>query len=183
MTSRALLTALYGHCCTPDTLLAFSFRAWASAISVAPPPGTRRGSTRTLRTTCMASCKFLSTCHALPWSTPHTRINNTLTSLRMSLLAPRKTIVHALGSLHFIKYVKYSSPIFLTSKRPQPVPTSLSCSSSVLLHMTAPHALQPPYQHHNSHTHHSTHSYLAMRLLSIFLSLRMAVMLCFMRKC
>jgi len=63
------------------------------------------------------------------------------TSLRMSLLAPRSTIVHALGSRHSTRYVKYSSPIFRTSKRPHPVPTSVSFSSSVRLQMVAPHAL------------------------------------------
>ena len=36
----------------------------------------------------------------------------------------------------------YSSPIFLISNRPQPVPISSAFSSSVLLQMVAPHALK-----------------------------------------
>ena len=66
---------------------------------------------------------------------------HTHTSWRMSLLAPRSTMVQALGSRHSTRYVKYSSPIFRTSKRPHPVPMSDSFTSSVRLHIVAPHAL------------------------------------------
>ncbi|EGW07057.1 hypothetical protein I79_009607 [Cricetulus griseus] len=40
MTSKAWATALYGHCSTPVMALDFSVKAWATAISEAPPPGT-----------------------------------------------------------------------------------------------------------------------------------------------
>merc|ERR1712013_542037 len=72
MISRAFATALYGHWMTPATLFDFSSNANDRAISAAPPPGTRTGSIRTLRATCMASCKLRST------------------SFKMSLLAPRR---------------------------------------------------------------------------------------------
>ena len=55
-----------------------------------------------------------------------------VTSFKMSLLAPLRTMVQAFGSLHSTRYTKYSSPCFLTSNRPHLVPTSLSFSSSVL---------------------------------------------------
>ena len=61
MTSRAWATALYGHCSTPVMALDFSVKAWATAISEAPPPGTSWGSRRTLRHTCMASWRLRST--------------------------------------------------------------------------------------------------------------------------
>lgn len=41
--------------------LDFSVKAWATAISEAPPPGTSWGSRRTLRHTCMASWRLRST--------------------------------------------------------------------------------------------------------------------------
>jgi len=62
---------------------------WANAISTAPPPGTSLASTITLRATFIASCRLRST------------------SLRMSLLAPRSMIVHALGFWHCTRNVKY----------------------------------------------------------------------------
>ena len=80
------------------------------------------------------------------------------TSLSMSLLGPLSTTVHALGSLHWTRYVKYSSPILRTSNKPHPVPTSSSLNSSALWAMVAPHAL-------------------AIRLLSVLRTRRMAVML------
>ena len=61
MTSRAWATARYGHCSTPVMALDFSVKAWATAISEAPPPGTSWGSRRTLRHTCMASWRLRST--------------------------------------------------------------------------------------------------------------------------
>lgn len=61
MTSKAWATALYGHCSTPVMALDFSVKAWATAISEAPPPGTSWGSSRTLRQTCMASWRLRST--------------------------------------------------------------------------------------------------------------------------
>lgn len=61
---------------------------------------------------------------------------------RISLLAPLSRIVQALGSLQSVTKVKYSSPIFFTSNRPAPVPTSSSRNSSVLLAMRAPQALR-----------------------------------------
>lgn len=60
---------------------------------------------------------------------------------RISLLAPRSSTVQALGSLHSVTKVKYSSPICLTWNNPAPVPTSSSRSSSVRLAMRPPHAL------------------------------------------
>lgn len=60
---------------------------------------------------------------------------------RISLLAPRRRMVQALGSLHSVINVKYSSPIFLISNRPAPVPTSSSLSSSGRLIIRAPQAL------------------------------------------
>ena len=44
----------------------------------------------------------------------------------------------AVGSLHSVMNVKYSSPICFTSKSPQRVPTSSSANSSVLLTIFAP---------------------------------------------
>ena len=51
MTSRALPMAAYGHLEMPSTSLAERARACAMASSVAPPPGSIRGSNTTLRTT------------------------------------------------------------------------------------------------------------------------------------
>mmetsp|Transcript_6791 Transcript_6791/g.28099 ORF Transcript_6791/g.28099 Transcript_6791/m.28099 type:complete len:227 (+) Transcript_6791:3909-4589(+) len=79
------------------------------------------------------------------------------TSLRTSLEAPRRMMEHALGSLQSTKKEKYSSPSFSTLKRPAPVPMSSSLSSSTRCTMEAPVAR-------------------AMRLLSVFLTLRSAVM-------
>ncbi|EGW07056.1 hypothetical protein I79_009606 [Cricetulus griseus] len=50
-------------------------------------------------------------------------------------------MVQAFGSLHSVMKVKYSSPIFLISNRPAPVPTSSSLSSSGRLTIRAPQAL------------------------------------------
>ncbi len=60
--------------------------------------------------------------------------------------------------------ITYSSPNLRISNRPQPVPMSVSCSSSVRDTMVAPHTR-------------------AMRLLSVFRTRRMAEMLAFNRKC
>ena len=49
--------------------------------------------------------------------------------------------MQALGSLHSVMNVKYSSPIFLISNRPAPVPTSSSLNSSGRLTIRAPQAL------------------------------------------
>ncbi len=71
----------------------------AKAISAAPPPGTNLGSRRTLRATCIASCRLRST------------------SLSTSLDAPRSRTVQALGSSHSITKQKYSSPIYFRMKK------------------------------------------------------------------
>lgn len=73
--------------------------------------------------TAKQSCKFLSI------------------SFKTSLEAPLKIIEHAVGFLHSVIKVKYSSPIYCTSKRPQRVPTSSSASSSVLFTILAPDTL------------------------------------------
>ena len=78
------------------------------------------------------------------------------TSLRTSLLGPRRRMVQAFGFSQSTKKEKYSSPIFSTWKTPHCVPTWLSCSSLGLLRMVAPVTL-------------------AMRLLSVFLILLRAV--------
>jgi len=127
---------------------------WASSnnlqeisISVAPPPGTSLGLTKTFLATPRASYKFLSI------------------SLRTSFEAPLKRIVQAFGFLHSVMNEKYSSPIFLISKSPQSVPTSLSYNSSGLLTMVAPQTLE-------------------ILLLSVFLILLMTVQLPpFIKKC
>lgn len=119
---------------------------------------------------------------------------------RISLLAPRRMMVQALGSLQSVMKAKYSSPIFFTSKSPAPVPTSSSRSSSVRLTMRAPQALA--HQSMTLDTHKSelrvrseqfhvmhgrnglqtgANTYLAIRLLSVFRTLRMAVMLALIR--
>mmetsp|Transcript_4233 Transcript_4233/g.12171 ORF Transcript_4233/g.12171 Transcript_4233/m.12171 type:complete len:232 (-) Transcript_4233:716-1411(-) len=100
--------------------LAFSFSRAASSISVAPPPGSMRGSKMMLRATQKASCKFRSI------------------SLRTSREAPLNNTEQALGSSHSVMKVKYSSPIFLIEKRPHFVPTMFSVSSSVRLQICAP---------------------------------------------
>ncbi len=61
MTSRAWATARYGHCSTPVSARERSVSRRDTSISTAPPPGNRCGSNRTLRQTCMASCRFRST--------------------------------------------------------------------------------------------------------------------------
>lgn len=61
ITSSAWATARYGHCSTPVRARERSVRCFDTAISTAPPPGNRKGSSNTLRHTCMASCRFLST--------------------------------------------------------------------------------------------------------------------------
>lgn len=80
MTSRAWATALYGHCSTPVMALDFSVRAWATAISQAPPPGTSWGSSSTLRHTCMASWRLRST--SLGKQTGQTEADDSGTSQR-----------------------------------------------------------------------------------------------------
>nr|AFK40885.1 unknown [Lotus japonicus] len=92
----------------------------------------------------IASCRFLST------------------SFKRSLLAPLNSTVQALGSLQSTMNAKNSSPIFLTSNNPAPVPTSDSCNSSGLFTITAPHAL-------------------AILLLSVFLNLLIAVTPCLLK--
>ncbi|KAG4906996.1 hypothetical protein JHK84_055521 [Glycine max] len=84
------------------------------------------------------------------------------TSLNRSLLAPLSRTVQALGSLQSTIYAKYSSPILLTSNNPAPVPTSDSCNSSGLFTITAPQAF-------------------AILLLSLFLSLLIALTPCLLR--
>lgn len=61
ITSSAWATARYGHCSTPVSARERSIRRLDTAISTAPPPGSRCGSSSTLRHTCMPSCRFLST--------------------------------------------------------------------------------------------------------------------------
>lgn len=61
MISRACATARYGHCSMPVRVRERSVSLLETAISTAPPPGSRYGSSSTLRHTCMASCRFLST--------------------------------------------------------------------------------------------------------------------------
>ena len=85
-----------GHCIAPSTYEAFSCKRQASSISRAPPPGAKTGFTTTFLATPRASYKFLSI------------------SFKTSLLAPLRIIEQALGSLHSVKKVKYSSPILLT---------------------------------------------------------------------
>ena len=102
---------------------AYSINLHDNSISNAPPPGTSLGLSMTFLATPSASCKFLSI------------------SLRTSFDAPLRTIEHAYGFLHSVMNVKYSSPIFLISNNPQSVPTSLSCNSSGLFTIVAPHIL------------------------------------------
>mmetsp|Transcript_14467 Transcript_14467/g.25314 ORF Transcript_14467/g.25314 Transcript_14467/m.25314 type:complete len:220 (+) Transcript_14467:102-761(+) len=144
MTSSALPAATYGHCSTPSRLSDERASACPTAISVAPPPGRSSGSNTTLRMTCMASPRLRSI------------------SFSTSLLPPRKSTVHAFGSLHSSRKTKYSSPILRTSKRPHPVPTSDSWISSGRDTMVAPVAR-------------------ATRLLSVFRRRRKAVMFAFRR--
>lgn len=68
MTSRAWATARYGHCSTPVRARERSISLRDTAISTAPPPGSRHGSSSTLRHTCIASCRLRST----SWDTKHT---------------------------------------------------------------------------------------------------------------
>mmetsp|Transcript_9827 Transcript_9827/g.18353 ORF Transcript_9827/g.18353 Transcript_9827/m.18353 type:complete len:213 (+) Transcript_9827:511-1149(+) len=139
MTSAAAPTERYGHCSTPSKVAARSSRRRLMAISHAPPPGTILGSMTMFRATPIASMRLRST------------------SLRISFDAPRRTTVHALGSLQSTMKVKKSSPILTTSKRPAPVPMSLSWISSVRWTMVAPVAR-------------------AIRLLSVLRRRRMAEM-------
>ena len=122
MTSMASAMALYGHCATPSTDLAFWASRTDTAISVAPPPGESRGWNKTFLATLIASWRLRSI------------------SLRMSLLGPRSRMVQAFGFLHLVRNVKYSSPIFSISKSPHPVPTSDSCRSSTRFTIVAPTA-------------------------------------------
>lgn len=105
---------------------------------------------------------------------------HTHTSFKISLLAPRRTIVQALGSLQRVRNVKYSSPIFFISNRPHRVPTSLSCNSSVLFAIVAPTALVLLY-----HTILFTIllCYLAILLLSVLRNLLMTEIFFFNKKC
>uniref|UniRef100_A0A7C9CJN7 Uncharacterized protein n=1 Tax=Opuntia streptacantha TaxID=393608 RepID=A0A7C9CJN7_OPUST len=138
MASKAKAAASYGHFSMPSMEELFCFKVADTVSSVAPPPGTSFGFFIIFLATHIASCRFLST------------------SFKRSLLAPRNNIVQAFGSLQSTINAKNSSPIFLTSKSPAPVPTSDSCSSSGLFTMTAPHAL-------------------AILLLSVFLTLLIAL--------
>ncbi|KAI4347415.1 hypothetical protein L6164_008231 [Bauhinia variegata] len=131
----------------------FCFKVADTVNSVAPPPGTSLGSLIIFLATDMASChgnmlqkasSFLST------------------SFKRSLLAPLNSTVQAFGSSQSTIKAKNSSPIFLTSNNPAPVPTSDSCNSSGLFTITAPHAL-------------------AILLLSVFLSLLIALTPCLLR--
>uniref|UniRef100_A0A2M3ZEI1 Putative secreted peptide n=1 Tax=Anopheles braziliensis TaxID=58242 RepID=A0A2M3ZEI1_9DIPT len=140
MISSACATARYG----PWICLLVS--ACETAISTAPPPANSFGSSIRLRATCSASCRLRSV------------------SFSTSFDAPRSKIVHAFGSLHSVTKQKYSSPSFLISNRPAPVPTSFSVSSSVRFTIVAPQAR-------------------ANRLLSVLRNRRIAVMPAFSRKC
>mmetsp|Transcript_10356 Transcript_10356/g.26559 ORF Transcript_10356/g.26559 Transcript_10356/m.26559 type:complete len:238 (+) Transcript_10356:362-1075(+) len=122
MTSSVAATARYAHCSVPITPSALSLSLRDTAISIAPPPGTSRGSMHTLRATPIASARLRST------------------SFRMSLEGPRSMMVHALGSTQSITKLKYSSPIFFTSNSPAMVPTSSGRISSGRLTMVAPAA-------------------------------------------
>ncbi|KAH1207109.1 hypothetical protein GmHk_16G047368 [Glycine max] len=117
----------------------FCFKAADTVNSVAPPPGTSFGFFIMFLATDMASCQE-----------------------NKSLLAPLSRTVQALGSLQSTINAKYSSPIFLTSNNPAPVPTSDSCNSSGLFTITAPQAF-------------------AILLLSVFLSLLIALTPCLLR--
>lgn len=100
--------------------------------------------------------------------------------------------MHALGSLQSVMKAKYSSPIFFTSNSPAPVPTSSSRSSSVRLTMRAPQALHTDGADGGGWGRRGTSpaenrppstpgAHLAMRLLSVFLTLRTALMLALIR--
>ena len=67
---------------------------------VAPPPGSNFGSCTTFLRTCIASWIFL------------------LTSFNTPLDPPQGRMVHAFGSLHSLRKVKYSLPNVRTSKKP-----------------------------------------------------------------
>eukprot|EP01085_Mycamoeba_gemmipara_P005399 Mycagemm_TRINITY_DN9093_c0_g1::TRINITY_DN9093_c0_g1_i1::g.5399::m.5399 type:complete len:119 gc:universal TRINITY_DN9093_c0_g1_i1:601-245(-) len=86
ITSRARAICSYGKASLPGMVLAFSARATLAETSTAPPPVTRRESKYTLRVTARASCRLRST------------------SFSTSLLAPRRTMVQALGSLQSVMY-------------------------------------------------------------------------------
>ena len=104
----------------------------------------------------------------------------TRTSFKISLLAPLKTIVQAFGSLQRVRNVKYSSPYFFISNRPQRVPTSLSCNSSVRFAIVAPTALiLINYAKHFTIILY----YLAILLVSVLRTLLMTEILLFNKKC
>lgn len=80
ITSSAWATARYGHCSTPVRARERSVRCFDTAISTAPPPGNRKGSSNTLRHTCMASCRFLSTSCG-QWDSVNQSLDLPITSL------------------------------------------------------------------------------------------------------
>ncbi|KAI4351938.1 hypothetical protein L6164_006237 [Bauhinia variegata] len=128
----------------PSTDELFCFKVADTVNSVAPPPGTSVGFFIIFLATDMASC------------------HRKMLQKSRSLLAPLNSTVQAFGSLQSTINAKNSSPIFLTSNNPAPVPTSDSCNSSGLFTITAPHAL-------------------AILLLSVFLSLLIALTPCLLR--
>mmetsp|Transcript_95723 Transcript_95723/g.249366 ORF Transcript_95723/g.249366 Transcript_95723/m.249366 type:complete len:418 (-) Transcript_95723:500-1753(-) len=146
ITSSASATARYAYWRVPSISLAFSFMRAASSISTAPPPGSSLGSRMMFLATLKASCRFRSI------------------SFSTSREAPRKITEQALGSLHSVMKVKYSSPICLILKRPAPVPMECSVNSSVRLQMEAPVTR-------------------AMRLLSVLRTRLMTEMFAFSKKC
>ena len=95
-------TVVTGSSLLWHTSLSYLAMACAMANSVAPPPGSIRGSNTTLRTTCMASERLRSI------------------SFNTSLDPPRNNTVQALASVHFSKKAKYSSPILRTNKTKTP---------------------------------------------------------------
>mmetsp|Transcript_7409 Transcript_7409/g.12508 ORF Transcript_7409/g.12508 Transcript_7409/m.12508 type:complete len:217 (+) Transcript_7409:319-969(+) len=120
ITSRLVPAALYAPAITGSCSLDCSISFCASVISMAPPPGTSRGSMMIVRTQFIASPRLRSI------------------SLSTSFDAPRSTIEHALGASQSTIHVKYVSPIFCTSKRPQPLPMSFSWISEVRCTIVAP---------------------------------------------
>ena len=126
--------ALKGFYYNPFISSAHSNNHLEISISIAPPPGNNLGQLNIFLATPNASWRFLSI------------------SLRESFDPPLNKIVHADGFLHYSKYEKYSSPIFLIIKRPHSVPISDSYISSGLFTILAPVTL-------------------AILLLSVFLTL------------
>ena len=101
------------------------------------------------------------------------------TSIKTSFEAPRRTMEQAFVSLHCVIKVKYSSPIFLISKRPASWPMCDSEISSVREQMVAPHdrailkkSVFKLFEKVESH-----------RKLSVFLTRRMAAMPALAKKC